>query len=134
MHHFPVITAALLASCITNVHAAEEVWVITDRAHALSNHQDALVTLLDEQQILEERLTALLPKSPQQAAKAFEELMASPEGRQLNQQLAKAQQAKAKAWSLGIDKVPAVVVDQRYVVYGEPNVQRALQLIEQARQ
>lgn len=133
MHHLPLITAALLASCITNAHATQDVWVITDRANPVITSGQS-VTLLDEQQILEERLTSLLPKSPQLAAKAFEALMASPEGQQLNQQLAKAQQAKAKAWGLGITKVPAVVVDQRYVVYGEPNVQRALQLIEQARQ
>ncbi len=37
------------------------------------------------------------------------------------------------AWSLGITAVPAVVVDQRYVVYGEPDVARAIARIEQHR-
>ena len=37
------------------------------------------------------------------------------------------------AWSLGIAKIPAVVVDRRYVVYGEANVARALARIEEYR-
>lgn len=123
----------LLACLAGSVHAAPDIWIVTDRAHPVTADAGQRVTLLDEQQVLEEQLTKLLPSNPHQAARAFEELMASPRGQQLNQQLAKAQQAKAQAWGLGIDKVPAVVVDQRYVVYGEPNVQRALQLIQQAR-
>jgi integrating conjugative element protein (TIGR03757 family) len=39
----------------------------------------------------------------------------------------------ADAWSLGITTIPAVVVDQRYVVYGEPDVARAVARIEQHR-
>ncbi|MBI0473663.1 DUF1525 domain-containing protein, partial [Pectobacterium parmentieri] len=33
------------------------------------------------------------------------------------------------AWSLGITTLPAVIVDQRYVVYGEPDIARAVELI-----
>ena len=32
----------------------------------------------------------------------------------------------ADAWGLGIAKIPAVVVDRRYVVHGEPDVPRAV--------
>ena len=35
-----------------------------------------------------------------------------------------------QAWGLGITKVPAVVVDRRYVVYGEPDVAHAAARIE----
>ena len=37
-----------------------------------------------------------------------------------------AYQGVADAWGLGIAKIPAVVVDRRYVVYGEPDVPRAV--------
>ena len=37
-----------------------------------------------------------------------------------------AYQGVADAWGLGITKIPAVVVDHRYVVYGEPDVARAV--------
>ena len=37
-----------------------------------------------------------------------------------------AAQGGAVAWGLGIAKIPAVVVDRRYVVYGEPDVPRAV--------
>jgi integrating conjugative element protein (TIGR03757 family) len=39
----------------------------------------------------------------------------------------------ADAWGLGVAKVPAVVVDRRYVVYGQPDAARALARIEQYR-
>jgi integrating conjugative element protein (TIGR03757 family) len=41
-----------------------------------------------------------------------------------------AYQGVVDAWSLGIITIPAVVVDQRYVVYGEPDVAKAVVLIE----
>lgn len=37
------------------------------------------------------------------------------------------------AWSLGITKIPAVVVDRRYVVYGESDMAKALVLINDAK-
>lgn len=54
-------------------------------------------------------------------------------GAACRQSLVKAQQDVADAWSLGIEKIPAVVVDRQYVVYGEPDVSRALELIAKAR-
>ena len=44
-----------------------------------------------------------------------------------------AYQGVADAWSLGITSLPAVVVDQRYVVYGDSDVARAIARIEQHR-
>ncbi|MFY0038678.1 DUF1525 domain-containing protein [Acinetobacter baumannii] len=47
-------------------------------------------------------------------------------------ELVKAQQDATDAWSLGVEKIPAVVVDRQYVVYGEPDVPRAVELIAKA--
>ncbi|MHA5668547.1 TIGR03757 family integrating conjugative element protein, partial [Pseudomonas aeruginosa] len=74
-----------------------------------------------------------LPQDPQQAQAAFKRLLQSPDGRRLQAELVKAQQDVADAWSLGVEKIPAVVVDRQYVVYGEPDVSRALELIAKAR-
>ena len=54
-------------------------------------------------------------------------------GTPLQQRLADAYQGVIDAWSLGITRIPAVVVDRRYVVYGETDVSRALARIEEYR-
>ncbi len=68
-----------------------------------------------------------------EAALAARRLMSTPAGAALMQQLATAQQGNADAWSVGVSKVPAVVVDRRYVVYGQPDVATAMQTINRAR-
>ncbi|NPW63907.1 TIGR03757 family integrating conjugative element protein [Pseudomonas aeruginosa] len=110
-----------------------ETWVITDQAHPVTTAGSSRVLLLDTQQHLEEQLTDALPKDPQQAQAAFQQLLQSPKGRRLQVELVKAQQDVADAWSLGVEKIPAVVVDRQYVVYGEPDISRALELIAKAR-
>ncbi|MGH8391347.1 MAG: DUF1525 domain-containing protein, partial [Pseudomonas sp.] len=37
------------------------------------------------------------------------------------------------AWSVGVEKIPAVVIDRRYVVYGEADVAKAIAQIDRAR-
>jgi integrating conjugative element protein (TIGR03757 family) len=93
----------------------------------------ARVILLDEQQRLEEQLSLSLPADPSQAVTAVQRFMATPEGARLQADLAKAQQGAADAWSAGVEKIPAVVVDRKYVVYGEPDVATATKLIDRAR-
>lgn len=110
-----------------------ETWVITDKAHPVTATGSSRILLLDAQEHLEEQLTAALPQDPQQAQAAFKRLLQGPDGRRLQAELVKAQQDVADAWSLGVEKIPAVVVDRQYVVYGEPDVSRALELIAKAR-
>ncbi|MBN0997448.1 TIGR03757 family integrating conjugative element protein, partial [Pseudomonas aeruginosa] len=54
-------------------------------------------------------------------------------GADLQRRIASAYQGVADAWSLGVTSIPAVVVDQRYVVYGEPDVARAVARVAQHR-
>lgn len=111
-----------------------ETWVITDAAHPLTSvPADVRVIKLDDQQRIEEQLSRKLPPNPHQAALAARQLMGTPAGAALMQQLAVAQQGNADAWSIGVSKVPAVVVDRRYVVYGQPDVTAAMQTINRAR-
>lgn len=120
----------VLAS-VSNVQA--ETWAITDSSHPLNIPPGVRLIRLDDQQRLEEQLSRSLPSNPQQATMAAQQLLNSPEGARLLAELARAQQGAADAWSIGITKVPAVVVDRQYVVYGQPDVATALKEIEAAR-
>ena len=110
-----------------------DTWVFTDTANPVTAPATARVILLDQQHHLETELSRALPSDPQQAAAIIQNRLNSPSGKRLQSDLAKAQQALTDAWSLGIEKIPAVVVDRRYVVYGEPDVAKALDLINRAR-
>lgn len=125
----PVLVVALATGT-----AQGETWAVTDSAHPLTSvPADVRVIKLDDQQRIEEQLSKKLPPNPHQAALAARQLMNSPTGAALMQQLAIAQQGNADAWSVGISKVPAVVVDRRYVVYGQADVTAAMQTINRAR-
>lgn len=126
---WPLSLAAILFSTI----AQAETWVITDQAHPVNAPVGVRIILLDEQQRLEEQLSRSLPTDPRQAATAVQRFMATPEGARLQADLARAQQGAADAWSTGVEKIPAVVVDRKYVVYGEADVATAARLIDQAR-
>ena len=122
-----------LATLLFSNLAQGETWVVTDQAHPVNAPFSVRVILLDEQQRLEEQLSRSLPADPRQAAAAAQRFLASPEGKRLQDDLAKAQQGVADAWSAGVEKLPAVLVDRRYVVYGEPDVATAIRLIDRAR-
>ncbi|WP_122386103.1 TIGR03757 family integrating conjugative element protein, partial [Pseudomonas savastanoi] len=51
----------------------------------------------------------------------------------LQRDLALTQQNLVDAWSIGVTKVPAVVVDRKFVVYGETNATAAENRIAQWR-
>lgn len=113
--------------------AQGETLVVTDHAHPITNTAEHRVIVLDEQQRLEAHLTSRLPSDPTRAAATIQAYLASPEGTRLQHELIQAQQGITDAWSLGVVKIPAVVVDRRYVVYGEANVAMASALIDKAR-
>ncbi|MAE22412.1 MAG: TIGR03757 family integrating conjugative element protein [Pseudomonas sp.] len=121
------LAAALAATAVT----AAEVWVITDQQYPVRGKSDRLIEL-DAPTRIEAELSAQLPNDPEQAA-ALVQRRLHEGGKALQQRLAAAYQGVTDAWSLGITKVPAVVVDQRYVVYGEADVSRALARVEQYR-
>ncbi|MDQ4284031.1 TIGR03757 family integrating conjugative element protein, partial [Pseudomonas aeruginosa] len=81
---------------------------------------------------IEAELSAELPTDPEQATAIVKRRLSSG-GADLQRRIASAYQGVTDAWSLGVTSLPAVVVDQRYVVYGEPDVARAIARIEQHR-
>ncbi|MEA9585992.1 TIGR03757 family integrating conjugative element protein [Xanthomonas sp. WHRI 10064A] len=104
-----------------------EVRVFTDSAHPVTIHAGVTVTELDAPARLVATLGAGLPNDPARAEAIMRRrLKDAPPGAPAPAQIAHAYQGVADAYNAGIVKLPAVMVDGRYVVYGEPNVSRAL--------
>ncbi|MGI0706451.1 TIGR03757 family integrating conjugative element protein, partial [Pseudomonas aeruginosa] len=106
--------------------------VVTDSHHPVKTMGGERLIELDEARRIEAELSAELPAAPEQAAATVKRRL-SQGGADLQRRIASAYQGVTDAWSLGITSIPAVVVDQRYVVYGEPDVARAVARIEQRR-
>jgi integrating conjugative element protein (TIGR03757 family) len=119
---------ALSALAATKILAAD-VRVFTDRLHPVDAPADVRVVELDAAARVESALAADLPSDPAEAAAVVQQRL-SDGGDALQHRLADAYQDVTDAWSLGVAKIPAVVVDRRYVVYGETDVARALARIE----
>lgn len=109
--------------------SAAEVTVFTDRSVTLKSADNANVIRLDAAQEIEANLASDLPDDPHRAQTIVQERLQQG-GVQLQRALASAYQGVADAWSLSVSTVPAVVVDQRYVIYGELDVARAVARIE----
>ncbi|MFG6892054.1 TIGR03757 family integrating conjugative element protein [Burkholderia pseudomallei] len=109
----------------TYATAANAVWVVTDRLHPVQSVDGARVIELDAPSHVEVMLSAGLPADPHQAAKVIQQRLKGDNGKQA-QQLAAAYQGVVDAWDLGVTKIPAVIVDRRYVVYGDTDVAHTL--------
>ena len=90
------------------------------RAHGAAVHE------LDRGDRLAAAFGADLPADPAKALAEARRRLASRAGRDLRSGLARAAAGNALAARLGIERLPAVVVDGRYVVYGVRDVRRAL--------
>lgn len=98
-------------------------WVFTDAQHPVTHAVSARVVLLDAPAQLEASLSATLPADASAAAAMVQQrLQQRPDWQHA---IAAAYQGVVDAWSLGITKVPAIVVDRRYVVYGDTDVAQA---------
>ncbi len=120
--------AAWLAVALAVPAHAETVIVVTDSRHPVRNAQGARVIELDRPAALEAALSAQLGADPAASADTVRARLVHG-GAELQRDMAQAYQGVVDAWSLGIAKIPAVVVlaaDHPYVVYGEPDAARAI--------
>ncbi|MFA5521063.1 MAG: TIGR03757 family integrating conjugative element protein [Castellaniella sp.] len=127
----PFALLAALTALSASAFAAD-VLVVTDSRHPVKTMGGERLIELDEARRIEAELSAELPAAPEQAAAIVKRRLSSG-GADLQRRVASAYQGVTDAWSLGITSIPAVVVDQRYVVYGELDVARAVARIEQYR-
>ncbi len=111
---------------------ATDVVVVTDSLHPVRPMGGERLIELDEASHFEAELSAALPTNPEQARELAKRRL-NQGGTDVQRRIASAYQGVVDAWSMGITSIPAVVVDRRYVVYGEPDVARAVARIEQHR-
>lgn len=115
--------------------ADSTVWVFTaDRLPPLHNvnHADRLFVL----EHADNALRQLSFPNPGNAAAARDRAMAiiqSPRGRAAIARVRNSAEATAVAWQYGIEKLPAVLVDEQFVVYGVYDVVAALARVRDAR-
>ncbi|MBC8954852.1 integrating conjugative element protein [Xenorhabdus sp. PB62.4] len=91
---------------------------------------DSHVVWLDAAE--QQQQISTLSADPQQATKQAQVILQPSQWRQQEQQLISAYRAVVRAWQLGVQKYPAVVFDDRKVVYGTADVANARALREQA--
>lgn len=120
---------ALLAVSVVSGAKAAEVAVYTIRSIVVDAPTGSTVVLLDAPEAIERELSANLPHDPARAISLARQRLHEG-GAKLQRELADAYEDVAAAWSLGVATLPAVVVDQRYVIYGDADVSRALAKIE----
>ncbi|CAD5743033.1 integrating conjugative element protein, PFL_4709 family [Escherichia coli] len=100
--------------------------VYTDTANLPVNPPpDVQVVLLDGPQQLQDAFFGPLPADPEAAEALARTRMQSPEWQSVQADLAERYRQVTHAWSLGLKKYPAVVFDDREVVYGTTDVAQA---------
>ena len=90
----------------------------------------AVVHVLDARDAYAAAFGAELPADPERALAEARRRVSSTEGRAALARIAAAAAGNALAGRLGIEKLPAVVVGGRYVVYGVRDVARAVERVE----
>ncbi|WP_095101675.1 TIGR03757 family integrating conjugative element protein [Pseudomonas sp. Irchel 3A5] len=120
---------ACLIIILASTAANGEAILITTNQSPLAATKNIRTINLNLHAMLEADLSSALPANPA-AAQDIATQRITPD---LAAQITQAHQNVTDAWSMGITKVPAVVVDRKYVVYGETNVQRALDRIDEYR-
>lgn len=110
----PLLTVAVQAPAATVVY--------TDSHHPPLNAASNPVAYLDAPDTVQRQLFGELPADPVQAEQAAKTIIQSPGWQQKQQQIGLAYQGVLQAYSLKLAKYPAVVFDDRYVVYGTADV------------
>lgn len=103
--------------------------VYTDAEYPPQNlTDDVSVVWLDGPDRLQDSIFGKLPTDPRQAAQQARKIIQSPQWPGQQAQIAQAYRQVVHAWEIGLHKYPAVVFDDRDVVYGTADVARAATL------
>ena len=110
--------------------AAGDVVAFTLSSMPLRATGTATVHMLDARDGYAAAFGADLPADPERALAEARRRVATAAGRAALARIAEAAAGNVLASQLGIEKLPAVVVDGRYVVYGVRDVARAVERVE----
>ena len=122
--------ALALAACPGPAAVAGDVVAFTLSSMPLRATGGAVVHVLDARDGYAAAFGADLPADPERALAEARRRVSSTEGRAALERLAAAAAGNVLAGRLGIEKLPAVVVGGRYVVYGVRDVARAVERVE----
>lgn len=112
----------LISLLAVAVQAPAATVVYTDSHHPPSNTASNQVVYLDAPDTVQRQLFGDLPADPVQAEEVARTIIQSPDWQQKQQQIGLAYQGVLQAYSLKLAKYPAVVFDDRYVIYGTADV------------
>ena len=116
---FPCLASSALAGSTVEVFT-------TAGKPAINVPTGVAVIELDAPGRLDAILSRDLPADPETATSLMHERMLAPEWQETANRYADSYLGLTRAWQLGVEKVPAVVIDGQYVIYGQPDVAEAL--------
>jgi integrating conjugative element protein (TIGR03757 family) len=127
--------AALVIHASTTVAADPTVWVFTaGRLPALQNvNQADRLFVLDHADNALQRLSFPNPGNNTAAKDRAMVILQSPRGQAAIARMRNSAEATAVAWQHGIEKLPAILVDEEYVVYGVFDVAFAVEQVARYR-
>ncbi|AXL70957.1 TIGR03757 family integrating conjugative element protein [Pseudomonas aeruginosa] len=128
LRKYPLATA-LCAALLGPLAQADDIIVVTDSQHPVHAPSGVRLIELDQPARIKAELSAQLPADPARSAALVQRRLGDG-GIELQQRIGSAYQGVVDAWSLGVNTIPAVIVNRRYVVYGEPDAAKAVALIE----
>ncbi|HGA5461240.1 TPA: TIGR03757 family integrating conjugative element protein [Salmonella enterica subsp. diarizonae serovar 50:k:z35] len=119
MSRNPVIPSLILSVLLLPLSSRAAMVVYTDHAHPPAGVTgDTRVVWLDAPEQLQQSLFGSLASDPKEAERRAQAVIHSAGWQQKQAELAQAYRGLLQAWQMGLDKYPAVVSDDRYVVYG----------------
>lgn len=105
--------------------SAQTVIYTTARYPVENPEPGVVIQILEDIHSLEQSLFPTLSQHPEQAELQARERMQQTDWREQETRLTRAYQSLLDAYTLGVEKVPAVVLDEKYVVYGTTNIRVA---------
>ncbi|EON3349010.1 TPA: TIGR03757 family integrating conjugative element protein [Yersinia enterocolitica] len=96
--------------------------VFTDSQHYPALIPNSHAVFLDAPETVQYEVFGKLPADPHQAELATQAVLRSPDWKHKEQRIIQAYQGVLQAHNLKLEKYPAVVFDDRYVVYGTADV------------
>ncbi|HGG6426510.1 TPA: TIGR03757 family integrating conjugative element protein [Salmonella enterica subsp. enterica serovar Kottbus] len=118
-----IIPPLLLSVLLLSLPSRAEMVVYTNHVHPPSGEAgDTRVVWLDEPEQSMQSLFGNLPADPKEAERRTQIVIHSSGWEKKQTELAQAYRGLLQAWSLGLQKYPAVVSDDQYVVYGTADV------------
>lgn len=125
----------VLATVVGMVQAADSVLVFTTTERPVTESQKikSQTYRLDDANNALRVLDRKLPGTFDAAYAELQKRMNAASGRAALESLDKSYQGVVLAWELGVERLPAIVFDRQYVVYGVTSVDKAAQLFKDVR-